>query len=351
MPKVQSQPYIEDIASENDEFFPMPRTLFNTGLVGFDLYVLVGNQYVLYWSKDNSNGTGPGDLLLERNIDTVFVKKSDEKFYNLHVEQYLPVALADKSRSSAEKAQILHSCSINLVRQVLQNPAMCHESGIQMTQMAVEHLVDQMVTDPDMFYMLARLTSHHYRTYTHSVDVCTHAIALARHLGQFERAELRDLGLGAMLHDVGKSKISSKILNRRGPLSISEWKLIKQHPQWGWDIVSSHYNAPPICQAAILQHHEKCNGTGYPQGLAAGTIETAGMITTVVDVYTALTANRAYRDALVPFDALKTMVQEMRGALDSDILKEFILLLGDVNITRKDDYSKLGEARALQVAV
>ncbi len=154
------------------------------------------------------------------------------------------------------------------------------------------------------------------------------AIALGERIGKYDRKTLYELGLGALLHDVGKSKIDDAIINKKGPLTSEEFNEIKKHPIYGEEILKETDLIPRRSYLAVRQHHEKINGTGYPDGLKNGEIDEFGRITCIADVFDALTTKRSYKDALPSFPALKIM-KEMDNAFDEYLFNEFVLLLGE----------------------
>ena len=114
---------------------------------------------------------------------------------------------------------------------------------------------------------LGKLANHDYYTYYHSARVAAYAIAIAMHLSQKDQASLTELATGALLHDVGKSKIDLPVLNKAGAFTPQEWELMKQHPVFGEVIVSESLLAV-LPREVILHHHERFDGTGYPHNLS-----------------------------------------------------------------------------------
>lgn len=145
-----------------------------------------------------------------------------------------------------------------------------------------------------------------------------------------EKNFLKDLGLGAMLHDLGKQNIKSEILNKPTELSDGEWEKMKHHPELGYEdlkTIAPHFNAPVRIPAH--QHHEKFDGTGYPRQLEGMEIHLYGRITVCADVYSALSSNRPYRDPLTPSQALGVMdsMQKDGPHFDPDIYEKFLDLV------------------------
>ena len=187
--------------------------------------------------------------------------------------------------------------------------------------------VDFLIKSGTAFRHLTKITSYDYYTYTHSLNVCTFSLGIA-HVGLSERNRsfLSELAFGAILHDIGKSEIQKEILNKRGPLDSAEWDLMRRHPARGVEIASEIGGVAGNSLKAIAEHHEKMDGSGYPMGLAGDDIHLFGRITSIADVFDALTTTRSYKKRLNPFPALKIMIEE-KEKFDADILKTFIELL------------------------
>lgn len=145
-------------------------------------------------------------------------------------------------------------------------------------------------------------------TYAHSINVAIICRLLGTWLN-FSPEELDHITLAGLLHDIGKCKIPEDILLKPGKLSKQEYEFIKMHPSFGYDIVKNQDIDNKI-KNAVLYHHERFDGTGYPEGLTASQIENYSAIVSIADVYDAMTSNRCYRNALCPFDVIANFEQE-----------------------------------------
>jgi putative nucleotidyltransferase with HDIG domain len=179
------------------------------------------------------------------------------------------------------------------------------------------------------FLNMLRVMSFDYTVFTHSVNVCTFSLALAHAAGIAKTKELITLATGALLHDVGKARISESILHKPGPLDQSEWQIMRRHPQWGVELMSETDLIPQESYIPISQHHERLNGRGYPDGLGHDDIHIYGKIVAIVDAFDAMTTNRVYRAAEGTFSTLKTMSAQEEG-FDEPLLRQFIQLMGPV---------------------
>jgi HD-GYP domain-containing protein (c-di-GMP phosphodiesterase class II) len=167
------------------------------------------------------------------------------------------------------------------------------------------------------------------------VNVATVGTLFANELGIFSNKELRQLCAGILLHDIGKTKISSDILNKKGKLTKEEFAKVKEHPDLGVQILKETGINLEEEFIITLQHHENDDGTGYPKGLRGEEIHVSGKIARIIDVYDALTTKRSYADAMSPFAALAEMKGNMLNCFDTEIFKEFINFLGPYDPRQK----------------
>jgi len=160
-----------------------------------------------------------------------------------------------------------------------------------------------------------------------TASTVTRAVGLARRLGVSED-ELEAVRLGALIHDVGKISIPEQILRKAGPLTKSEWDLVKQHPTIGAQLI---VNVPALApaRAIVLAHHERYDGTGYPRGLRGAEIPLAAQIVAAVDAYAAMTASRPYRGTLSEDEALDELRRNAGTQFNPAVVQAFITQLGD----------------------
>ncbi|WP_258358715.1 HD-GYP domain-containing protein [Moorella sulfitireducens] len=160
-------------------------------------------------------------------------------------------------------------------------------------------------------------------TFAHSVNVCILALVTGLTL-RYSREALLHLGIGALLHDIGKTCIPLYILNKPGKLTMEEYELVCRHAQYGFDILRIQKEVSMVSARVALEHHERYNGSGYPQGLKGKEIHEFAMITGVADVYDALTADRVYRRAYPPHEAYEMLSGSGNFTLDFEIVKAFL---------------------------
>ena len=162
-------------------------------------------------------------------------------------------------------------------------------------------------------------------TYGHSERVTDHSLKIARKLN-LPQDEIHTLGYAAFLHDIGKIELDRELLNKVGPLGAEEWELLKQHSQWGSDIVKAVKKLHPVVPV-ILHHHENYDGTGYPAGIKGTDIPVLARIIRVADSYDAMISNRPYKKHLSISAALEELKSHAGTQFDPEMVKHFIEIL------------------------
>lgn len=177
----------------------------------------------------------------------------------------------------------------------------------------VNNLVDELLGSNSILSSFADVRLLDNYTYNHSLDVCIYSLVLGHKL-KFTRTQLVELGLGALLHDVGKSRVPLNIINKPGILSPEEFEIIKKHPELGYEIIRMNKKIPLLSAHVSLQHHERYNGSGYPRKLKADEIHPYGYIVGIADMFDALTAAKEYRPKFTLREAIE-ILESSKGIL------------------------------------
>lgn len=196
------------------------------------------------------------------------------------------------------------------------------------SKFVVEDLVSSVLRNADAQTLLTQLKSKDRYGATHSMNVGTLALSFGRHLG-LAREDLVELGLGAMMLDVGNVRVPSEILNKRGKLTPEEFEAVKKHTLYGMDILqSSHDPLPSASIEVAFMHHERLDGRGYPLGLTGEEIPLYARTVAIVDVYDLMTSDRVYRNGQSPSEALRDLFDSRSGQFDERLVEQFIQCLG-----------------------
>ena len=331
MGNVDSQP--QDLAKREQvsaEFIPIPlESLRLDTEVNFKIYVITEkeNEPVLYRAENLQFTEAVRKRLQENDVRRVYIETSDRDEYWHYVEHNLDNILADDGIDSQKKAEVVYSSATQLIEHLFENPWM--REGIRRSEKLVESTAYFLLHDETAFRHFLSVRSYDYYTYTHSVNVYVFSVALADKVGIGEMSDIVELGTGALLHDVGMSLVDSRIVNKSGPLNAPELAAIKKHPTYGVKVLREAGGISEDCLAVVSQHHERCDGSGYPEELSKEKIHRYAKLTAVVDVFDAMTTQRLYGEALNSFTAFLTMKNEMRAGLDQDMFRQFVQLMAE----------------------
>lgn len=191
----------------------------------------------------------------------------------------------------------------------------------------VGELVESVIRNPDALSVFAQLKKKDEYTAQHSMRVCILALSFGRHLG-LDRDELNLLGIGALLHDIGKMKVPNEILNKPGALSDYEYALMKSHVPRGVEILDKSSGIPRPAIEVARCHHERYSGSGYISGLKGDHIGLFGMIGGIVDCYDAISSDRAYHTGMSAHAALKKMYEWRHRDFHPGLVEQFIQCMG-----------------------
>ena len=190
----------------------------------------------------------------------------------------------------------------------------------------VDEIASSVERNPGALLGMVRLKRADDYTYMHSVAVCGLMVALATRLG-LPADEVREAGLGGLMHDVGKALMPPELLNKPGSLTADEFAVMKRHAEEGWRMLKTGGAVTAAVQSVALHHHERYDGSGYPQKLAGEAISLHARMGAICDVYDAVTSRRPYKDAWDPAHAVRQMAR-WKGHFDPVLFQAFIRSLG-----------------------
>jgi len=217
---------------------------------------------------------------------------------------------------------------------------------LKLARRTVAALLTDLLDDPRALVSLAELKDADAYTYTHSVNVSILGMHLALHTEH--RKDIEDIGVGALLHDIGKAQMPARILNKQGPLDSAEMQEMKRHPEIGLQRLKQSGETRPVVLSCVLSHHEKVSGKGYPQGRRGRHICPYAMVISIADIYDALTTDRPYRSAMDPKEALLLMARKMREDLHDGLLQCFVSIVGYYPVGSEVELSNGFKGRVLK---
>lgn len=197
----------------------------------------------------------------------------------------------------------------------------------QEARKVVHEMVASVVRNPDAQLWMAQLGKRHEESAEHSLAVCILSLVFARHLG-LEQSAMAELGLGALLHDVGKTRVDDEVMKKVGHFTDEDRREMQRHAVYGHEILSKIPDLPPMVAQIAWCHHEKPDGTGYPRGLKRHETPLFARIVELVDSYEAMTGNRSWRKQMSPYQALSQMYNWRGERYDNELVEQFIQCLG-----------------------
>lgn len=190
-----------------------------------------------------------------------------------------------------------------------------------------EEMVDTMFTHGDAMLCLARIRAKDAYLMEHSMNVAILLANFGRYLG-LERNVLKELTLGGLLHDVGKIMTPDEVLNKPGKLTDEEFGVMRQHVVHSYDILSNTAGITPTMLEVAANHHERLDGTGYPQRLKGDQLSLYTRMSGIVDVYDAVTADRVYKQGMQPTQAFRVLLKGINQHFDAELVTKFIKCMG-----------------------
>lgn len=190
-----------------------------------------------------------------------------------------------------------------------------------------EEMVDTMFTHGDAMLCLARIRAKDAYLMEHSMNVAILLANFGRYLG-LERNVLKELTLGGLLHDVGKIMTPDEVLNKPGKLTDEEFGVMRQHVVHSYDILSNTAGITPTMLEVAANHHERLDGTGYPQRLKGEQLSLYTRMSGIVDVYDAVTADRVYKQGMQPTQAFRVLLKGINQHFDAELVTKFIKCMG-----------------------
>ncbi len=191
----------------------------------------------------------------------------------------------------------------------------------------VERMAAQLLGDRESTLHLMNVMTPVERSYSHAVNVAVLAMMLGKEAG-FESGDLVLAGMGALFHDIGKTRLEKKLLRKRGPLSPSEETLMRRHPDMGREILAEVKEFPVQALDIVARHHERVDGSGYPAGLSGEDVSPLVSAVSIADAYDSLCNAPDQDEALTPYLALSVLFSQHKTRFDRDLLPLFIRCLG-----------------------
>jgi putative nucleotidyltransferase with HDIG domain len=311
------------------------------------VYVPMGRRAILYAAagaeaSDLARRLGNGLLLL--------IRAEDAETLRAALAAGLSRVLSDARVPPEQRSRRAYAMTTQVVGPLFVAGSRVGRRALVTAHEAIDAVTSGLLNEEDLLWSMVATMQRHLQTHTHAINTAVYAVLLARLLALSDGIDVADVGRGALLHDIGKNRVPDHILDKPGPLDEAEWRIMRTHPEVGYEIVTRTLGSVPSYAHIILEHHERMNGSGYPTGRRGHAVPLDSRLVAIADAFDALTSARPYKAASSPFEALRIMRFEMAGQFDDQLLREFILLIGDRDRFRRSDYQALEVRRAVPAA-
>ena len=319
----------EKLVTDAGSFLPVRITsLVVDAVTQFDLYTRPNESAppVLYREQKLPFTAADRQRLQDSGIVDLFVTEADEANFRQYLESNLGNILRDTAKDSSEKASLAYYCSQGLVAEVFDDPR--STENIERSKSLVMNMAEYMLQEEAALSNLMEMMAFDYYTYTHSVNVFVFCLSLAQNCGIENIEALRELGEGALLHDIGKSQLDPELVAYEGTYSEEQHEQMKLHTVRGYELLEEQGCFSPLTLSIVRSHHERINGTGYPDRLKGDEVNPFVRICAIAEIFDSMTTNRPYRSATKSFTALEQMRGETRDDLDPVYFSAFVKMLG-----------------------
>lgn len=289
--------------------------------VPFNIFRKEEDHYKLILEQNDIFPQELPSLLQQSNNYSMFISIQDKKAYYDYLERVLGDITQNRQVPLKEKSRLIYNTSSNIISDLFEKPE--SKESIEKTKHLVSNTINVILSNDNSIKNMMEVGSHYYYTYTHSVDVAVFSIGFANYLN-YSFDDISNIGYAAMIQDIGKSKIPSEIINKKGKLSKEEFEVMKNHPIYSYEILQYHGEKNEDILKPARNHHEKAMGNGYPDKLIAPRTHEFAKITAIADIFSALTTKRSYKEAYSSFEALSLMKTDMIQDIDKNLFLEFI---------------------------
>lgn len=271
---------------------------------------------------DTDKGIDVGGAPAEQKVEKQ-LKEEISEIEEIDFDAIQPVSLdVEMLRARRVRKEAMHA-----VQNVMNNVKMGNQVQTEAVELIVDDIIVSLLRNPDALLSFGMLRKIDEYLYYHSISVCVLMVSFGKYLG-FDSQILKEIGLGAMLHDIGTMKVPQEILGKKDKLTDEEYDDIKKHVEHGRIILEETEGVTDMSIIAAYQHHERIDGSGYPNKLQGNEISYAGQAMAIVDVYDALTTQRCFRKLIEPTKAIR-MIYEAGGIkFNKELVRKFIRCIG-----------------------
>ncbi len=294
-----------------------------------------------------SDGTARGLWgKMRAGVSGLFAKREDDMIDDTSVEEFVPekttqvraqfipetvqLMIYEDAKPVEEEigaATIAFQRTTDMLSQVANDIRAGNNLKLESVEEVIDDMVESMVRNPDALMWVARMRERSAGIYDHGLSVAICLVAFGRHLG-YPKEALSQLGMLGLLLDIGKIKLPRELLERNARLSSDEFEQIKEHVELGLEILGQTPNLHPDIIDGVAQHHERMNGTGYPNNMMGDKISVFGRMSAIADTFSAITKHRPYAEAVSPHQALQMLSNWSGTQFHAEMVEQFIQSIG-----------------------
>lgn len=242
-------------------------------------------------------------------------------------EQTKPIITTSTLREELKTSKKVYKEANRIISNIMHDARIGRQIEVERIEPVVGQMANSILRNKDALLSLCRIKNKDDYTFLHSVSVGALLISFA-HALDFNRTVIKQLGVGGMLHDIGKTKVPNEILNKPGKLTDEEFVIMKSHVVHGCSILRRSSGIAQASFDVAAQHHERFDGSGYPLGLKNLETSVYGQMAAIVDVYDAITADRCYHKGMTPTVAVRKMFEWSKFHFNPNLLRTFIRTVG-----------------------
>ena len=280
------------------------------GLIPFNLFVPTKRGRLVLFCRAGFPVTEKHMFILRNNDRSIYISGDDYESYIGYASKRIREIIDDRRIRVDDKAGIVHGIARRAIKKVLEKPQ--SKESIGEAREVVDVFLDLIRLSPEAAGHLLALSSLNPYEFSHSINVCTFCLLLGERLLGSDVETLQQVGIGGLLHDVGKTQIDPMIIFKQGKLTDEEYQEVRRHSVLGAEIATKH-GLPDIVVEICRSHHERLDGSGYPDGLKGADLGRAARIAAIADVYDALTSERVYSRSRHHLDALSVIATQIEG--------------------------------------
>lgn len=273
---------------------------------------------------DTDKGMDVGDAPTVQEADRLVRQEMEQQTGAVRPAGMLPRAsLAEEMH----RARNTFNEATRIIRGIMEDARLGRQLDLAAAKPTVEKIAASVMRNSNAMMTMRRLQHHDDHTFLHSVSVCTMLTTFGKVM-EMDAQSLHDMALGALIHDVGKMRVSMGVLNKPSQLSAEEYTHMKSHVNLGSDLIRRTPGIPALALEPLELHHERYDGSGYPKGLKGEEISLVGRMTAIVDVYDAITSDSVYRKAISPAAAVQKLFEWSKFHFDPVLTQVFVKSMG-----------------------